>query len=70
MSKETAELRVDGMSCSHCENAVKKALGKIPGVSSVSVNLDDGTVAVEYDASTADIGQLKAAIAEEGYGVM
>jgi len=39
MAKETITLIVDGMSCSHCENRVKKALGALNGVGSVAVDL-------------------------------
>lgn len=30
--EENCEIKVYGMMCGHCENAVKKALDKIPGV--------------------------------------
>ena len=32
-------LNVEGMSCQHCENRVKKAVGELAGVSSVDVDL-------------------------------
>jgi copper chaperone len=40
---------VDGMSCNHCENRVKKAVGSLNGVSSVNVDLAKKTVSVEFD---------------------
>lgn len=70
MSRETANLHVDGMSCSHCVNSVKKALDKISGVSSVSVSIDDGTVTVDYDETGTNIEQIKEAINEAGYEVV
>jgi copper chaperone len=41
MSKEITSLNVEGMSCSHCEKAVKKAVGAVDGVIGVSVELND-----------------------------
>ena len=58
--------KVDGMSCSHCENAVKDALGAIGGVVSVDVNLAEKTVTVEHDEGVTR-AQIEAIIEEEGY---
>ena len=63
------KLNVNGMSCSHCENAVKKAVGAISGVTDVTVNLDAKTVEVTHDENV-NVGSIKAAIEEEGYGVV
>jgi len=61
-------LNVDGMSCAHCENAVKKAVSAIGGVSEVMVDLAGKTVAVIHDESvTADM--IKHEIEEQGYNV-
>ena len=70
MSKETVLLNVEGMSCSHCEKAVKEALGEISGVISVSVNLDEGKVAVDYDTTGVNEEQIKETIIEAGYEVV
>lgn len=59
------ELKVTGMTCGHCENAVNKALAALPGVTRVvKVSRDEERVAVEGDA---DAQSLIAAIEEEGY---
>ena len=34
-------IKVEGMSCEHCINAVESALAKLNGVSSAEVNLDE-----------------------------
>lgn len=39
MAIEAKTLNVEGMSCSHCENAVKKSVGALNGVKNVSVDL-------------------------------
>ena len=67
---ETAKLHVDGMSCSHCVESVKKAISGIAGVSSVSVSLDEGEVTVDYDSSGASVERIKGVIREAGYDVI
>ncbi|MBK5245446.1 MAG: heavy-metal-associated domain-containing protein, partial [Eubacteriaceae bacterium] len=41
---EKLTLNVEGMSCSHCEKAVKNAVGALDGVASVDVDLAQKTV--------------------------
>jgi len=69
MAKETANIQVRGMSCEHCAKAVKKELDKIPGVMSVSVSVDEGTVSVDYDSTGTNLEQIKEGINEAGYEV-
>lgn len=63
-------LNVEGMSCSHCENAVKNAVGALNGVASVNVDLVEKTVIIEYDIGKASLNSFKHAIEEEGYDVV
>jgi copper chaperone len=63
------KLNVEGMSCAHCENAVKKAVSAINGVTNVAVELAGKTVTVTHDENvTADT--VKNAIEELGYTVV
>jgi copper chaperone len=56
---------VDGMSCSHCEIAVKQRVGRVDGVEAVDVDLITKRVVVRgRDLSDAD---LSAAVDEAGY---
>ena len=57
---------VTGMSCAACSARVEKAVGKVPGVSSVSVSLLTNAMGVEGDATDAEI---VAAVVNAGYGV-
>jgi copper chaperone len=66
---ETVKLNVEGMSCSHCEKAVKNAVGALNGVKSVAVSLKDKTVTVEHDPNTATLEQIRNEIEEQGYEV-
>ena len=59
------KLKVEGMSCNHCVNAVTRALGSVPGVDRVvEVNLERGEAVIE---GSADVAQLVAAVEEEGF---
>ena len=57
-------LDVQGMTCSHCSAAVKRALESVPGVESATVDLDAGHAAV---TGSAPIDALIAAVVDEGY---
>lgn len=69
MSKELI-ITVEGMSCSHCENSIKKAVGSLNGVDSVSVDLKSKNVTVKYDPDKVDLGIITEAIEDQGYEVM
>jgi copper chaperone len=66
---EKTILNVHGMSCSHCERAIKNALNELEGVSDVKVNLNNKTVTVEFDNSKVTIEKLKETIIDTGYEV-
>ena len=63
-------LNVEGMSCSHCVNAVTKAVTALEGVSGVNVDLEGKTATVEYDADKVSLESIKEAIEDEGYDVV
>ena len=58
-------LTVTGMTCGHCEAAVRRALEAVPGVTRVvAVDRGRNIASVEGDA---DVAALIAAVKEEGY---
>lgn len=61
-------LKVDGMTCGHCEKAVKEALNELAEVTSVSVDL--GEKKVEVEGNNLDDKVLKDLIDEAGYQVL
>ena len=67
---EKTTFSVEGMSCSHCENAVKQSVGALNGVHAVDVRLKDKTVSVEYDASKVSPDAIKQEIEDQGYDVI
>jgi copper chaperone len=58
-------IKVSGMTCGHCEGAVRKALGEVEGVTEVLEVDREKSLAVV--AGTADGVALVEAIREEGY---
>jgi len=58
-------LKINGMTCGHCANAVKNALANVAGVDKVSeVNIERGEAIVEGEP---DVTQLVSAVEAEGY---
>ena len=49
---------VTGMTCSACSAHVEKSVRKLPGVSSVAVNLLQNTMMVEYDGDALSDAQI------------
>ena len=64
---QTMTYRVPGMSCEHCERAVRAEIGSVTGVDEVAVDLDTKLVTVTGDGLE-DVA-LRAAIEEAGYEV-
>ncbi|PAD36089.1 MULTISPECIES: copper chaperone CopZ [Terribacillus] len=63
-------LQVNGMTCGHCEKAVKGALGELEGIQGVDVDLASGKVDVVYDDTLVTKNEMKEAIEEQGYDVV
>ncbi|HWQ89355.1 MAG TPA: copper chaperone CopZ [Desulfitobacteriaceae bacterium] len=69
MGRENTTLSVRGMSCSHCENSIKKAVGALNGVYEVRVDLAGKKVTVDYDPAKVNIAAIREAIEDQGYDV-
>jgi copper chaperone len=61
------EFKVEGMSCTHCIQAITKSLTKLDSRAKVKVDLDANLVSVESDE---DPKTLAAEIEEAGYTVL
>lgn len=64
---EKAVIKVSGMSCEHCVNAITKALSALPGIRGVVVDLKAGTVTVEHEPTQTPLDKIKAEIEDQGY---
>lgn len=65
MTQET--IKVEGMSCMHCQLRVKKAIEEVEGVRKADVDLQKKQAVVEYEEGKANSEKIKAAIREAGY---
>jgi copper chaperone len=69
MPNLTTVFEVDGMSCDHCVNSIKQAVGGLDGVTSVAVDLKAGQVTVGYTAGLVTIQTIREAIEDQGFEV-
>ena len=69
MAIEVKTLNVEGMSCSHCENSVKRAVGALDGVDKVEVDLKGKKVTIEFDPEKVSVVTIKDTIEDQGYDV-
>jgi copper ion binding protein len=65
----TTQIKVSGMTCSHCVNSVTEELQEIAGVTEVKVELESGEVTIE-SAAELNASEISAAIKEAGYEVV
>jgi copper chaperone len=66
---EKMTLNVKGMSCGHCINSIEGSVGELSGVTTVKVNLDSGTVSVEFNPNEVTLDKIKETIDDQGYDV-
>lgn len=66
MKKE--QFNVTGMTCAACSARVEKAVGRLPGVDKIAVNLLKNSMVVEYDETALDTQKIIGAVTEAGYG--
>jgi Cu+-exporting ATPase len=64
--RQSLELQIGGMTCASCAGRIERALGKLPGISSVSVNLASERARVEL-LEGMDESAVIAAVEQAGY---
>ncbi len=67
----TTTITVSGMTCAHCEAAVKEELGGLNGVTDVAVDLNPGgdSPVTITSSNELDDAAIRAAVDEAGYEV-
>ncbi|MDN5892427.1 heavy-metal-associated domain-containing protein [Arthrobacter sp. AOP36-A1-22] len=65
----TTEYQVTGMSCGHCETAIRTEISEIPGVTDIDVSAATGRLAVTTDKPVDETAVL-AAVDEAGYAAV
>jgi len=63
-------LKVEGMTCGHCQMHVEKALSGLKGVKKATVDLGKKTATVIYEAGAVTREQMVKAVEDAGYKVV
>ncbi len=66
---QTVTLAVGGMSCASCVATVEKALNRLPGVKTATVNFAIEKAIVEFDPKVSPVAALEKAVTDVGYEV-
>ena len=66
---QLAIIRIEGMHCHKCEQAIQKALLQHRGVHEVEVDFNSGQASVLYDHNKVDLKTMTDAVTEAGYSV-
>ena len=66
-ASQTVTLAVPGMTCAACPITVKKALGKVDGVTKAEVSYEKREATVVFDAAKTNVQALIKATTDAGY---
>jgi Cu+-exporting ATPase len=69
MPEKQISVPITGMTCANCVSTIERVAGRLPGVTSASVNLSTERGAFGIDPSIAGAPEVVAAIERIGYGV-
>jgi copper chaperone len=64
---ETISYTAPTISCAHCQHAIEEAVGALPGVAQVRVDIPTKRVEVRYDPARLTATQIESTLDEEGY---
>jgi copper chaperone CopZ len=63
----TFQAHTPAIHCEGCANAIKRSLGKLPGVQSVNVDVESKRVSVQFESEQVDEVALRQRLALAGY---
>lgn len=66
---KTVEFKIDGMTCTGCENTVQNSVGNIKGVKTVKADYQAGNAIITYDSASVSIDTMKQTILDKGYEI-
>ena len=66
---ESTTLVAPDISCEHCQHAIEGAVGKLEGVSSVTVDIPTKTVHIDYDPQLVTLAKIEEVLDDTGYTV-
>ncbi|NEV95054.1 mercuric transport protein MerTP [Psychroflexus sp. YR1-1] len=66
---QTAEFKINGMTCSGCEEHVNQEVNKLTGIIHTTVSYETGNAIIEFDQTQTEIEEIEKAIEKTGYSV-
>ena len=69
MAIEEKEIKVVGMHCPSCVNAVQLSLTDVDGIEDAKADLDSGITKIKLDPNTVSEYDIKDAVEEAGFNV-
>jgi copper ion binding protein len=60
-------LRAEGFSCPSCVSKIEKQVGRLDGVSSVTVHFASERIEIDHDAAKVGVDDLVTAVGKAGY---
>jgi copper chaperone CopZ len=60
-------IRIEGMHCHKCEQAIQRALSQLPGVNEVEVDFNSGQASVLFKREAVSIAELMQTVNDAGY---
>jgi len=65
---DTTTLKLEGMSCAGCANAIEKAINGVAGVEQCEVNFAAEQATVQFNPEQTDLETIQGAVEDAGYG--
>jgi copper chaperone CopZ len=65
---ETITLKLTGMGCTACSDAIQATLEKLPGITESQVDFAQAQAKIVFQTDQINIEQIKQAIIDAGYG--
>lgn len=66
MAEQTIQVKINGMTCGHCERTVKSAIEEVQGVLGAKVDHTTGMAEVLFDDEQASEKAIRLAVNETG----
>ena len=63
----TKSLKIEGMTCASCAEAVERATKRLQGVTESNVNFATEKLSIEFDEAKVSVGDIQAAVEKAGY---
>jgi Cu+-exporting ATPase len=63
----TTQIKIAGMHCATCAQAIERSVQQLDGISSAEVNLAAETLRVEFDPETVSVRDIEEAVREAGF---